>query len=54
MNLPKIDLSSLPDLHTLTGMFGSIVSPSRITESDDSIIVLMTFLYELTNPNGLF
>lgn len=51
MNLPKIDLSSLPDLETLTGMFGSAINPSRITESDDSIIVLMTFLYELLMPN---
>ena len=50
MNLPQIDLSSLPDLHTLTGVFGSALSPSRIAESDDAIIVLMTFLYELLMP----
>jgi len=48
MNLPNIDLSSLPDLTQLTGVFGSLLSPSRVTESDDSIIVLMTFLYEIT------
>lgn len=51
MNLPKIDLSSLPDLDSLTGLFGSLLHATRITESDDSIIVLMTFLYEL-NPGG--
>ncbi len=50
MNLPKIDLSSLPDLDTLTGVFGSIQNATRITELDDSIVVLMTFLYELLNP----
>lgn len=51
MNLPKIDLASLPDLDTLTGLFGSLMHATRIQESDDSIIILMTFLYEL-NPGG--
>ncbi len=54
MNLPKFDISALPDLDTLTGLFGSIVGPGKIVESDDSIIVLMVYLFELTNPNGLF
>jgi hypothetical protein len=52
MNLPNIDLSSLPDLHTLTGVFGSMLNPSRAADSDDSILVLMTFLYELTFGGG--
>jgi hypothetical protein len=49
MNLPKLDLSSLPDLDTLTGVFGSLVDFARVQSSDDSIVVLMTFLYELSN-----
>ena len=48
MNLPKIDLSSLPDLDTLTGLFGSLLHTSRIIESDDSIVTLMAFVYETT------
>ena len=48
MNLPKIDLSSLPDLDTLTGMFGSLLHTSRIFESDDFIVTLMSYVYEVT------
>ena len=29
MNLPKIDISSLPDLDTLTGLFGSLVNGAQ-------------------------
>jgi hypothetical protein len=49
MNLPKIDLSSLPDLDTLTGLFGSLLHTSRIVESDDSLVVLMAYVYEVIN-----
>lgn len=44
MNLPKIDLSALPDLDTLTGMFGSLTysAPGH----DDSIVILATYLYD--------
>jgi len=48
MNLPKIDLSSLPDLDTLTGLFGSLVDFARIQSSDDSIVILMAYLYEIS------
>ncbi len=48
MNLPKLDLSNLPDLDSLTGTFGSLVDYARVQSSDDSIVILMTFLYELT------
>jgi len=47
MQLPKIDLSSLPDLTTLTGVFGSL--PSRIGP-DDSILILMAYIYEILPP----
>jgi hypothetical protein len=49
MNLPKIDLSNLPDLDSLTGAFGSLADFARVQSSDDSIVILMTFLYELSN-----
>ncbi|MCB2073012.1 MAG: hypothetical protein H6917_18885 [Novosphingobium sp.] len=51
MNLPKIDISSLPDLETVTGLFGSLLDAARVQSSDDTIVILMTFLYEL-NPGG--
>jgi len=46
MNLPKIDLSSLPDLDKLTGVFGSLAHYVREAASDDTLIILMTFLYD--------
>ena len=48
MNLPKIDLSALPDLNTLTGAFGSLFPPGSASggTSDDTIVVLMVFVYE--------
>ncbi len=48
MNLPKLDLSTLPDLDSLTGVFGSLVDFARVQSSDDSIVILMTFLFELS------
>jgi hypothetical protein len=46
MNLPKIDLASLPDLDQLTGLFGSMADLSRV-QSDDSIVVLMVLVYDV-------
>ena len=53
MNLPKIDISSLPDLDTLTGLFGSLVNGAQAVYSDDSIVEMMVFLYEAVPPSGL-
>lgn len=50
MNLPKIDLGSLPDLDVLTGVFGSLAKPAQALVTDDTIVVVMTFIYDLTNP----
>ena len=48
MTLPQINVSSLPDLHTLTGAFGSLAHPAHVTaSSNDTIINLMVFLYDL-------
>lgn len=54
MNLPKIDISSLPDLDTLTGLFGSLVHAARVQSSDDTLVILMTFLYEINPTRGMF
>lgn len=49
MSLPTIQLSSLPDLGShLTGSYGSI---RQAPGSDDSIVILATFLYE-ASPRG--
>ncbi|MCZ8320003.1 MAG: hypothetical protein ACK442_01390 [Novosphingobium sp.] len=50
MNLPKLDVSALPDLDTLTGVFGSLANPAQALQSDDSVIVIMTFIYEILVP----
>lgn len=44
MNLPKIDVSALPDLTVLTGLFGSIGDGPY---EDDTLIILMVFLWEI-------
>ncbi len=51
MNLPQIDLSNLPDLDTLTGLFGS--ASLGTVGSDDRIVILMTYLYSISPQSGL-
>ena len=51
MILPKLVLSALPDLSTLTAMFGSLAD-GRLHAHDDSIVILATFLYEAQPPGG--
>ena len=51
MNLPKLDLSALPDLSTLTGVFGSLAD-GRMPRHDDSIVILATFIYDVQPPGG--
>ncbi len=48
MKLPKIDLSSLPDLDTLTGLFANAMA--RVPGHDDSIIAIATVVYESGQP----
>lgn len=48
MNLPKIDLASLPDLEMLTGLFGSMRNPGH----NDTIVVLAAIVYESSPPGG--
>ncbi len=50
MDLPKIDVSALPDLDTLTGVFGSLAHPAQALQSDDTIIMIMTFIYDILAP----
>ena len=47
MQLPKIDIASLPDLDKVTGAFGSL-SELATAYTDDSIVAVMVFVYETT------
>lgn len=47
MELPKIDISALPDLDTLTGVFGSLSHPIQGLQSNDTLIMMMTFIYDV-------
>jgi hypothetical protein len=47
MELPKIDALALPDLPNATGVFGSHQQNPQGSGSDDTMFVLMVYLYEL-------
>lgn len=49
MNLPKIDASALPDLDTMTGMFGSL---TQSINTDDIVVVIMVLVWDIINGNG--
>jgi len=51
MNLPRIDLSILPDLDNLVGIFGSL-SHATLPGHDDSIVIVATFVYETSGLIG--
>lgn len=48
MNLPSIDISSLPHLDIATGVFGSVLPGGSVQSSGDEIVALMVFLYDFT------
>ena len=54
MDLPKIDLSNLPGLDTVTGLFGSLVRDDGGPTVDDRIVVIMTYIYELDPGSAFF
>lgn len=53
MNLPLIDISLLPDLTTLTGVFGSLSARVPRPGHHDSIVVLATYVFESTGGGFL-
>lgn len=50
MKLPTIDITGLPDLDKLTGVFGSIGNEGPA--HDDSIVILGVYVYEVTPLTG--
>lgn len=53
MNLPTLDLDSLPDLASATGIFGSLSDFASAT-IDDRIVVIMVYVYETVPPDQFF
>lgn len=49
MDLPKIDVSVLPDLDTMTGMFGSL---THSVNYDDTVVVIMVLVWDIINGGG--
>ncbi|UVI38451.1 hypothetical protein [Qipengyuania spongiae] len=49
MDLPRIDLDSLPGLDVAQGIFGSLSDLATATV-DDRMIVLMVYVYDAMNP----
>ena len=48
MNVPKIDLGSLPGLETAKGLFGSL---SQTTANyDDGVVAVMVYVYDVIPP----
>ena len=48
MDLPKIDLDSLPGLDVAQGIFGSLSDIATATV-DDRVVVLMIYVYDSTH-----
>ncbi|TCM17272.1 hypothetical protein EDF56_106389 [Novosphingobium sp. PhB165] len=44
--LPHIDISRIPELDRLTGLFGSLADASRLHSLDDNQAELLACLYE--------
>lgn len=52
MILPIIEIASLPDLETLTGIFGSLAHPGNL-RVDDAFLDVMVYVYEVIIANGV-
>ncbi|WP_168176311.1 hypothetical protein [Novosphingobium sp. PC22D] len=47
MTIPRIDISTLPDDDLPIALYGSSSETADASGSDDSLIILMTFLYNI-------
>jgi len=52
MNVPKIDLSTLPGLDTATGVFGSAMQVAA-DGGDDTVVNIMVYVYDSFPPEAL-
>lgn len=46
MNVPEIDARTLPQLDVPTAIFGSLASQTVAATSDDSVMVMMVYVYQ--------
>ncbi|MEP3049964.1 MAG: hypothetical protein ABJP48_03285 [Erythrobacter sp.] len=51
MNLPKIDLASLPGLDSAVGLFGSATQSGA--NYDDTVVVIMVYVHDVIQPGFL-
>ena len=51
LDLPTIDIGSLPDMDIATGMFGSL-SDFASAFTDDRIVIIMVYVYDMMPPEG--
>ena len=54
MELPKLDIETLPMMEQAVGLFGSLASGPSRGGMDDRIVILMTWVYEVAPPSGIF
>lgn len=52
LNLPSLDIASLPDLDTLTGVFGSVADGPSASH-DDRIVIIMVYVYDAVPPEPI-
>ncbi|WP_209347222.1 hypothetical protein [Pontixanthobacter sp. CEM42] len=52
MNLPSLDITELPGLESAAGIFGSL-SDLATAHTDDRIVVIMVYVYEMFPPESL-
>ena len=52
MEFPSLDLAALPNLDSAVGMFGSL-SDLATAHTDDRIVILMVYVYEMFPPESL-
>ena len=50
MNIPSIDLASLPGLETSVGLFGSL---REMVGYDDTIVDIMVYIYDIAPPSSI-
>ena len=51
MNIPTIELSSLPGLDVATGVFGSTANSAA--GYDDTVVAIMVYVYDTLPPDAL-
>ncbi|MEO1730440.1 MAG: hypothetical protein AAFR64_06845 [Pseudomonadota bacterium] len=51
MNIPTIDVSTVPGLASAQGLFGSITQASA--SYDDSVVLVMVYVYDVLPPEAV-